>query len=108
MQDDKFIGEAKPVKDVKVKMKPVSDMMVQLVTSVHRLYDMTISVCVVLCFVIVDTHPISSMFKVAKRVRVDFSQQENGTNSSFSEILPRKSHIKGSVEFFMIPIPVFV
>ena len=28
MQDDKFIGEAKPVKDVKVKMKPVSDMMV--------------------------------------------------------------------------------
>lgn len=59
-QEDKFGGEGKATKDVKVKMKPVSEMM------------------------------------VSKRVRVDFPQQENVTNSSFSEMLPRKNHMKGS------------
>ncbi|PON75765.1 Octamer-binding transcription factor [Parasponia andersonii] len=58
-QEDKFIGEGKVRKDVKVKMKHVNEM------------------------------------TVAKRVRADFSREENVT-SSFAEMLPRKNHTKGS------------
>ncbi|KAL5565870.1 hypothetical protein UlMin_029034 [Ulmus minor] len=41
------------------------------------------------------TKPVNEML-VAKGVRVDFPQRENGTNSSFSDMPPRKNHIKGS------------
>lgn len=53
---------------------------------------------IVLCFVI-DTPSILLKLKVAKRVKVDFPRQENVSNSSFSEMLPRKNHMKGLVKF---------